>query len=359
MDAPSPSRDGADTMPIGVWQRLFTGLVWLGSWSYLIAVLGLWALLYWADVWWPATVFMFAPRWLCGLPLLALIPGALFVRRKSVLLPVGLAAVVIAGPVAGLCVPWRTLLSSERPGPRLRVLTCNLHGSGAVEPRRLEAVILESGADVVALQEWPEAEASTLGRWPGWCRHATHHLFLASQFPIRQVTELGVDSYGPRALISQYDLETPDGPVCFLSLHLASPRDGIYETVHEKHKGPSEVSANMALRRRQSEYVARHAAALPNPVLLAGDFNTPPESALFREVWSGFFDAFSTAGWGWGYTFRGGKTMVRIDHVLASKDWTCERCRVGPSVGSPHRPVIAELLYPSSVKRKAAAPEPQ
>jgi endonuclease/exonuclease/phosphatase (EEP) superfamily protein YafD len=80
-------------------------------------------------------------------------------------------------------------------------------------------------------------------------------------------------------------------------------------------------------------------------VLLAGDFNTPPESALFSQLWGGYTDAFSTAGWGWGYTFRSWKTTVRIDHILAGPGWSCERCWVGPYVGSPHRPVLADLTY--------------
>jgi endonuclease/exonuclease/phosphatase (EEP) superfamily protein YafD len=304
----------------------------------------LWVLLQWADLWWPASVFLFAPRWLCALPLLVFSPAVWLLRRNGLLVPLGLAAVVIAGPVMGLCVPWRTLLSSS-PGPRLRVLTCNLHGSEAVAPHRLEALVQESGADVVALQEWPEAGASSLGTGPGWHRHVTPRLFLASRFPIRQVNDLGLDSYGPKGSVTRYDLETPIGVVHFFSLHLASPRDGIYETIHENRKGPAEVSANIARRWQQSEYVARHADGLQGPVLLAGDFNTPPESAIFRRVWGAYSDAFTAAGWGWGYTFAGGKTQVRIDHVLAGKGWHCDHSWVGPQVGSPHRPVLADLIW--------------
>jgi endonuclease/exonuclease/phosphatase (EEP) superfamily protein YafD len=318
--------------------------------------------LQWADLWWPASVFLFAPRWLCMLPLLVLLPAAWLLRRKGLLVPLGLAAAVIAGPVTGLCFPWRALLSPAPPGPHLRVLTCNLHGSSAVDPQALEDFVLASSADVVALQEWPEAAASSLGDWPGWHRHVTRRLFLASQFPIRRVTDLGLDSYGPDGSVTRYDLETPAGVVHFFSLHLASPREGIYETIHECRKGPAEVRANSARRWQQSEYVARHTAGLDGPVLLAGDFNTPPESAIFRRVWGDFSDAFGAAGWGWGYTFAGAHTRVRIDHVLAGQGWHCDRCRVGPHVGSPHRPVLADLIWPGApaeapIGRAAEAPE--
>jgi vancomycin resistance protein VanJ len=358
MHSPNPNHSGADTTHFGRWRHVLASLFWLCSWSYFATALGLWVLLQWADLWWPASVFLFAPRWLCGLPLLVLVPGLVLIRRKNAFILVGLAAAVISGPVMGFCLPWRTYLLPAPSGPRLRVFTCNLHGSAAVNPKRLEAVILESGADVVTLQEWPEAEASSLGSWPGWNRHVTPRLFLASQYPIRQVTDLGLDSYGPKGSVSRYDLETPNGLVHFFSLHLASPRDSIYETIHEKRKGPAEVIANMVRRRQQCDYLARYTGALHGPVVLAGDFNTPPESAIFREFWGDLSDAFSTAGWGWGYTFIGGKTMVRIDHVLAGKDWTCDRCRVGPNVGSPHRPLVADLIYSSSTMKAVAALPP-
>ncbi len=203
--------------------------------------------------------------------------------------------------------------------------------------------MLESGADVVALQEWPAAQSSSVGTWPGWHRHATSRHLLASQFPIRRVTELGNSSDGPKGSVTRYELETPAGLVHFFSVHLASPRDGIYVTIHDD-RGNADIADNSARRWQQSEYVARNASAVGRSVLLAGDFNTPPESAIFRQVWRDYADAFATAGWGWGYTFTGGRTMVRIDHVLAGDGWHCRRAWVGPSVGSPHRPVFADLI---------------
>jgi vancomycin resistance protein VanJ len=80
-----------------------------------------------------------------------------------------------------------------------------------------------------------------------------------------------------------------------------------------------------------------------------GDFNTPPESRIFPQVWGGYTDAFSAAGWGWGYTFIGARTTVRIDHILAGRGWRVTDCRVGPNVGSPHRPVIAGLVWTEEV----------
>ena len=79
-------------------------------------------------------------------------------------------------------------------------------------------------------------------------------------------------------------------------------------------------------------------------MLLAGDFNTPVESAVYREYWSSYTNAFSTAGLGWGQTqFTPRRTSVRID-ICWPGPTGCQDCWVGPFVGSEHRPVFAEWV---------------
>ncbi len=199
--------------------------------------------------------------------------------------------------------------------------------------------------DVIAIQEWSGWEATHLKSKPNWHIHGTPRLFLASRHPIRQVVDLGHNSMGKHASAARYELDTPFGTVHVVSLHTATNRMGISDTVHANRKGPSEVQANSNTRREQSEYVARQAAQLHGPVLIMGDFNTPPESVIFSQVWSGYPDAFNTAGWGWGYTFMGSETRVRIDHILTGRGWKITDCRVGPFVGPLHRPVIADLVW--------------
>jgi endonuclease/exonuclease/phosphatase (EEP) superfamily protein YafD len=284
---------------------------------------------------------MFSPRWVSALPIAVLLPAALLRRRRSV--PVLLAAgVVVGGPVTGFNVPWPRLTGPAPVGTTFRVLTLNMHYSPA-DPGPLEELVAAEALDVVAVQEWPGSDRSGLRATAGWHVHATPRLFLASRHPISRAVELGGDSMGEHASAAHYELDTPVGPVHVFSLHTATTRAGITDTLHENRKGPAEVRTNSARRREQSAFVAGKAAGCRGPVLVVGDFNTPPESPIFGEVWDGYTDAFTAGGWGWGYTFVGAKTAVRIDHVLAGKGWSCTRCRVGPYVGSPHHPVIAEL----------------
>jgi endonuclease/exonuclease/phosphatase (EEP) superfamily protein YafD len=80
------------------------------------------------------------------------------------------------------------------------------------------------------------------------------------------------------------------------------------------------------------------------PLLVLGDFNTPIESAIFREQWSDFADAFSVAGTGLGITKHNGWIGVRIDHVLASDEWHVDRATVDTRQRlSDHSPLIVDL----------------
>jgi endonuclease/exonuclease/phosphatase (EEP) superfamily protein YafD len=330
--------------PSGRLRSWLGGLVAASCWLYLAVAASLWWLLHWADLWWPATFFLFSPRWLTLVPALGLLILAVLFRRRS--LPIALlSAVVIAGPVMGLCIPWPSWPKTPPSSLRVRVLTCNIHYKHPHLPV-VERLILTTKPDIVAFQEWPDLGPKDLFDGPDWHIHRSRHLFLASRFPISDVISLGREMMSSRGAALGYELETPVGPIYFFNLHLSSPRRGLYQTIHETPKGIETLEGGSALRRQQSERVRKAAEAVSGPVLLAGDFNTPPESAIFREVWTRFQDAFGQAGLGWGYTFKGGKTIVRIDHVLASPGWVCDRCWVAESIGSPHWPVVAELRLP-------------
>jgi len=153
----------------------FSACVWL----YTVMVLGVWLVIRFAgDRWWFATVLLFAPRWIHGLPLIVLGPFAL-VRPRCWLWSLVASAVVVAGPIMGCCFPWARWLPGH--GPAMRLLTCNIDGTLANED--LEALLLESGADVVALQEY---DSDVQLRWPeGWQVRRVGELLLASRFPIQ------------------------------------------------------------------------------------------------------------------------------------------------------------------------------
>lgn len=332
------------SQPANLLRRFRTMTSWL-AWSYLALILASWFLLLQGDTSWFPTVWLFAPRGILLLPPLALlVPWTLLVRPKSIILH-GISAILIVGPIMGFCIPWHLWLSKIPPGDSIRVLTCNMHFTrGDTGP--LERLIETCQPDIIAIQEWPVSARSKLNNQAGWFIHPGTRLFLASRFPILKTTELGKHSMSDNGSAQIYELETPQGKINLISLHLASIRRGINHILHKNSGATEEIEANDALRHQQSEFIAEHAEKIQTPLILVGDFNTPPQSVIFRKVWQPYQDAFSEAGLGWGYTFQGSRTMVRIDHILASKHWFCKSARVETPVGSLHRPVIADLIRP-------------
>src|SRR5918992_313771 len=137
------------------------------SWAYLavavIAWLSMWTL---ADRWWPATLFLFGPRWVLLLPLAALIPLALKCRAL-LLIPLTIGAAIVLFPVMGLRLGWVSRLGSDEGRDALRVITLNTDGAlgPALDlPFRLE----EWRADIVALQECGEVLQAAVVGVEGW-----------------------------------------------------------------------------------------------------------------------------------------------------------------------------------------------
>jgi endonuclease/exonuclease/phosphatase (EEP) superfamily protein YafD len=301
-----------------------------------------------ADVSAPATVAMFGPLPLLALPPLVLLGAAAVVRRRAAwtLVP---ACYLVIGPVSGFCVPWDRLAAGRPAGLRTRALTCNMHYTRH-PTAPLDLLIEQTSPDIVALQEWRQGDSPDAFAGGGWHVHREPGLFLASRHPIRRAERLGHTSTGAEGSVARYELDLPEGVVTLFSVHLASPRDGLREAA-EGDVRLAGLAANSERRWAQSRHLAAMAERTVGPLLLVGDFNTPPQSAITRRVWAGYEDAFSTAGWGWGHTFAGSVSAVRIDHILVGGGGRATKCWVGPDVGSPHRPVLAEVVWPAAVLR--------
>ena len=95
------------------------------------------------------------------------------------------------------------------------------------------------------------------------------------------------------------------------------------------------------------ESLLAHAFAIQSkgPLLVAGDFNMPEESAIYRRHWSGLNNAFSCAGYGFGTSKETRWHGIRIDHVLLGPGWSCLHTQVGPHLGGDHRPMVADLAW--------------
>jgi len=83
----------------------------------------------------------------------------------------------------------------------------------------------------------------------------------------------------------------------------------------------------------------------PYPVILAGDFNSVPNSYEYYNLGKDLQDAFLVAGNGSSSSFHDYKVPLRIDYIFSSKSIIPLSYKVDNSVKlSDHYPVIAEFL---------------
>lgn len=348
--------------PASIWIRIvstgFTATVWF----YLASLLAVWMLIYFGgDRWWLATVLLFGPRWVCGLPLLIFVPvvaiGVPACGSRRLLWPLAAATAVAVFPVMGFCLPWAVLAGSSDSS--IRVLTCNLKGNCS-NNAALDELIADADPDIVSLQG---CTASVRIAWPpGWHLSQQGELLVASRYPVREVkvasvlTGSGPAFAGPN--VHYCIVSLPQRDIAFCSLHLPSPHYGLAESLDRRKllsdRGSRLLDEESRDRRRQSEAAVEMAGEIHEPLILAGDFNMPADSAVYRETWGRFDNAFSRGGLGFGHTERPGSFGwlfgVRIDHILSDAHWRPFRCWVGPDVGSDHRPLVADLAWKPSGK---------
>jgi endonuclease/exonuclease/phosphatase (EEP) superfamily protein YafD len=321
------------------------------SWAYALTVLAALALIrFRGDVWWPATELMFLPRWAWLVPLPALAEAAGWVRRPSLWTIQGASALVVAGPLMNLSLPIERLWGDIPAGTRVRVMTFN-QGAGRpdvdgllrlIERERVEVVCLQEGGSPKGLPD-PVVEA-LLAR--GWS--ANEERTILTRLPI--VAELGPldvedgDYSYWKARLSRARLRAGrDDEFVVASAHLPSM---FYAFAALRHGDMIGFRQHMTWRWRQMLAVAQALRQTSGaPLIVGGDFNTPADSPLMDLLrMAGLRPAFEEAGWGYGYTRPA--LGIGLDQVLASPDCTVTRCRVGPDLGSDHRPVIAEVALP-------------
>jgi vancomycin resistance protein VanJ len=232
----------------------------------------------------------------------------------------------------------------------LTVMTYNV-GAGLADPARLVAMLGESGADIVGLQELaPEQGAAItelLGEaYPHQVLHPTGipGKGLISRYPVQESDLFDVHPGRPDL---QATVTSPQGEVTVIVAHPPPPRIGRDRLLHS------------ALTKEQISRIAA-AATGGSPAVLLTDFNRVGWQSAYRQLrQSGLIDAFGAAGRGPGFTlptrmshlaYRGhplGEVtlppMLRVDYVWHTRHFRTLSSWIGQHAGSDHLPVLAEL----------------
>ena len=330
------------TPPSGPPTRLRRRIT-LAAAVYLAFVVLAWAAVeYGGDARAGPTLALFGPRWLVGLPLLVLLPLAVWARAYRAVGLALVAGVVVAGPVAGGTVNVGPHVRPMRHAlVRLRLVTWNMGGVKAGPAFR--QFLADARPDVVVFQE--ADRTLTAADFPaGWTVTPPEDTKpVATWLPVQSAGELSVTQLGAPGGGRRYVLTTDEGPIHLVNLHLPTVRPGIEAAIGSKLRDLRPLRETIAARAAAAR-TARAWVGDPGPnLLVAGDFNTPPAGRIYADNWAAFANAYSEAGTGWGTTKQTRWFGTRIDHVLYARPWRCQAAWVGPAMGSDHRPLVADL----------------
>lgn len=256
-------------------------------------------------------------------------------------------------PTPPLPRPVRTL------APEVRVLVLNMHAgrdaAGVDNLERVAALVRSTAADVVLLQEvdsltrrsggvdqlaelrrltghdgrFGNALAyqgggygiAVLSRWPVTA-------YALTRLPVAPPQERASGGTEPRGAL-HVELRTPGGPLHVVNTHLDPSADDRWRR--------QEAAAVLAL--------ARRLAAGGEPVLVGGDLNSTPGSAVQAALRAGgLVDLWPGCGDGDGFTYPAAAPVKRIDYLFAVGDVaTCRSARVLDDHASDHRGVLFSL----------------
>ncbi|WP_030018795.1 endonuclease/exonuclease/phosphatase family protein [Streptomyces monomycini] len=224
--------------------------------------------------------------------------------------------------------------SHGAPLTRLRVLTANLEFGRATDG--LLAALRRERPDLVAVQECD----------PERCTTALDSPAVRAAYPFRLLAGYGASEGS--AVLSRFPLR-PDGAVAG---ELAMPRAAVTVSGHRlrfqvAHPMPP-LPASLATWRTELGRLRDLASARgPEPLLIAGDFNSSQDHAAFRAVLdTGLHDSARRAGRPRTPSWPARTTPVlgaQIDHVLVSEALCPRAARFLDLPDTDHRALVVDL----------------
>ncbi len=325
-----------------VWPLIVAGLYAVATLSFIVLLRAF------VDRFWLATAIAFAPRW--GLALAAPIPIAAAAigrdLRAGAVVAATLALQLIF--VADLHV---SLGHGAAPKDRaLRVMTQNAD-SVPFSTGWVESVVKANDLDLLVVQECPiSSHVDTPSPLDGYAFEKDINTCVISRWPITKSDprpRRDAWARGGSGAIALYEIEAPFGTFALLNVHFATARHGLNGFRQFGLGGIATTKENIDLRRWESEVAREWTHRTSAPLIVAGDFNMPAESAIYRSTWGELTNAFDACGSGFGYSketvLHGVEYGTRIDHVAYDGHWKCHAARLGPEMGSDHRGIFAEL----------------
>ena len=229
----------------------------------------------------------------------------------------------------------------------IKVLTYNVkYGSAGWD--NVKKYIREQNADVILVQEKDNNTAlrKDLIKYPS--------VILKTKHPIIRQQDLIDDKYNGNSFFA--DININGKIVRVVNVYLEPFRlnknmlgmddnQNNYEQPNKLKSLFSKLFPTFKTHEDQVKKIRKVVDNSPYPVILAGDFNSVPNSWEYYNLGKNLDDAFVKAGNGSSTSFHDYKFPLRIDYIFTSRSITPKSYKVDYSVKlSDHYPVIAEFL---------------
>jgi len=242
----------------------------------------------------------------------------------------------------------------------MRVLTYNVHScigtDGKHAPERIAEVIASAEPDVVCLQELDLRRAKTL--------HADQSRLIADYLDMTfefHPTVKRKDEHFGDAILSKHPM-TLVRATTFPMVPRPIPnelRGAVWTKVIMGGDVWQVMNTHFGLGREERRLQARHfatdwiAQAMPGPLVVCGDLNSRPGSAVHRMLARDVVDVYRSSGAHRGRTFPTGLPLLCLDYVFATPSVRVNRVEVLRTplsrIASDHFPIVADLEVPPAL----------
>ena len=301
---------------------------------------------------WLTTLFAYAPPLLYVLPTLPLALLALIWRDKVTFYLLAFTGVFGLFFILGFRLPL-TLSppNAALPADTLRVLAFNIQcGEAGID--RIAAVARQAAPDVISFEEI-HGFGGGVDPLPGLERALPEYRFIrradvaiASRLPIQSVRIHPLMSGEGYRVAVETTLLFRGRKVTVVGVHLATAAtpESLSET---PWRGvPGYLRRTAAVRRAQIATLETVLRPITAPLILCGDFNTPPRGVLYGRLTARYQDAFARRGVGFGWSFPTVLPLLRIDYVFTTNGAEAVNAFVVNARASDHLPFVADVALP-------------
>ncbi|MCA9113724.1 MAG: endonuclease/exonuclease/phosphatase family protein [Planctomycetaceae bacterium] len=319
-----------------------------------------------SENWWATAALTYLPRQPWLLPPLVLAVLSVAWNRRMIAVNLASALIVLL-VVMEFSIPFpsggRTAAAGTKP---IRIVSCNVQ---SYEPAFATVLreMTRRRPDIVLLQEAGDVHPLLAEHFADW--HSVHvaEYWIGSRYPLELAGQCDSRTF-QRTTAVAVDVETPDGQVRVFNIHLMTARHGLTEldpSALVDGGGRNRLERHILLRDEEARTTRAFidSTSARTPVIVAGDFNMPRLSSVFRNHWSGLTDTHRAAGTGCGNTSPVSQhrfwpdwlPWIRVDHILCSGHLAPVASGTGTSHGSDHHLVSATLVRKSAGESRTAS----